>query len=87
MHPSDKAGSGSIPAEFAPGQEWPSAAPAGCSTGRMRWDFHHGLLAFPVCAVVLLQRFPLAHQIPYLPHQGLMTVDHRLGCFPVVVKP
>jgi hypothetical protein len=36
---------------------------------------------------VLLQRFPLRHQIAYFPHQRLMAVDHNLGGITVIVEP
>ena len=36
--------------------------------------------------VAALQRFPLRHQVPDLPHERLVSVDHRLGGFVVVVK-
>ena len=35
---------------------------------------------------VLLQRFPLAHQVPDFPHQRLVPVDHRFSRFMVIVK-
>ena len=33
-----------------------------------------------------LKRFPLVHQVPDLPHQGLMAVDDRLGRLVVLVE-
>ena len=35
---------------------------------------------------MFLQGLPLAHQIPDLPHQRLMAIDHRLGGVRIVVE-
>ena len=34
-----------------------------------------------------LQLFPLVHQIADLPHQCLMSIDHRLGRCPIGIEP
>ena len=35
---------------------------------------------------LLLERFPLPHQVSHFPHQGLMSIDYRLGRLVVVVE-
>src|SRR5687768_17163816 len=34
---------------------------------------------------LVLEDFPLTHQVPDFPHQGLMTIDHRLRGFVILV--